>query len=67
VDGTLVPTHDRSVSTSSKNDRYSVTIQVVLDANPRLTVAVGRPTPATATTAGPTATLGPTGNAVAPS
>ena len=45
VDGTLVPTHDRSVSASSKNYRYSVNMQVVIDANTRLTVAVGRPTP----------------------
>jgi len=41
VDGTLVPTHDRSVSASSKNYRYSVNMQVVIDANTRLNVAVG--------------------------
>lgn len=40
-----MPTHDRSVSASSKNYRYSVNMQVVIDANTRLTVAVGRPTP----------------------
>ncbi|PRY34522.1 transposase [Umezawaea tangerina] len=45
VDGTLVPTHDRSVSASSKNYRYSVNMQVVIDANTRLVVAVGDPTP----------------------
>ena len=45
VDGTLVPTHDRSVSASSKNYRYSVTMQIAIDANTRLTVAIGRPTP----------------------
>lgn len=45
VDGTLVPTHDRSMSASSKNYRYSVNMQVVIDANTRLTVAVGGPTP----------------------
>jgi DDE superfamily endonuclease/Helix-turn-helix of DDE superfamily endonuclease len=45
VDGTLVPTHDRSMSASSKNYRYSVNMQVVIDANTRLTVAVGNPTP----------------------
>jgi hypothetical protein len=45
VDGTLVPTHDRRVSASSKNYRYSVNMQVVIDANTRLTVAVGTPTP----------------------
>lgn len=45
VDGTLVPTHDRSISASSKNYRYSVNMQVVIDANTRLVVAVGDPTP----------------------
>jgi hypothetical protein len=45
VDGTLVPTHDRSVSASSKNYRYSVNMQVVIDANTRLGVAVGNTTP----------------------
>ena len=30
VDGTLIPTHDRSVSASSKNYRYSVNMQVVI-------------------------------------
>lgn len=45
VDGTLVPTHDRSRSASSKNYRYSTNLQVVIDANTRLTVAIGRPTP----------------------
>jgi hypothetical protein len=33
------PTHDRSVSASSKNYRYSVNMQVVIDANTRLGVA----------------------------
>ena len=45
VDGTLVPTHDRSMSASSKNYRYSVNMQVVIDANTRLVVAVRDPTP----------------------
>jgi hypothetical protein len=45
VDGTLVPTHDRSVAASSKNYRYSTNLQVVIDANTRLTVAVGKPLP----------------------
>ena len=45
VDGTLVPTHDRTMSASSKNYRYSVNMQVVIDANTRLVVAVGEPTP----------------------
>jgi hypothetical protein len=45
VDGTLVPTHDRGVSASSKNYRYSVNMQVVIDANTRRGVAVGKTTP----------------------
>lgn len=45
VDGTLVPVHDRTVTASSKNYRYSVNTQVVIDANTRLVVAVGRPLP----------------------
>ena len=45
VDGTLVPTHDRTMSASSKNYRYSVNMQVAIDANTRLTVAIGTPTP----------------------
>lgn len=45
VDGTLVPTHDRTVSARSKNYRYSANLQVVIDANTCLTVAVGAPLP----------------------
>jgi hypothetical protein len=45
VDGTLIPTHDRGVSASSKNYRYSVNMQVVIDANTRRGVAVGNTTP----------------------
>jgi hypothetical protein len=45
VDGTLVPTRDRRVAASSKNYRYSTNVQVVIDANTRLTVAVGTPVP----------------------
>jgi hypothetical protein len=45
VDGTLIPTHDRIVSASSKNYRYSVNMQVVIDANTRRNVAVGNTTP----------------------
>jgi hypothetical protein len=45
VDGTLVPTHDRNVSASSKNYRYSVNMQVVIDVNTRLGVAVGTTMP----------------------
>jgi hypothetical protein len=46
VDGTLVPVHDRTVTASPKNYRYSVNMQMVIDANTRLAVAVGRPAPA---------------------
>jgi hypothetical protein len=45
VDGTLVPTHDRTVAASSKNYRYSTNLQVVIDVNTRLTVAIGKPLP----------------------
>ena len=45
VDGMLVPTYDRTITASSKNYRYSVNMQVVIDANTRLTVTVGAPTP----------------------
>ncbi|WP_329364548.1 transposase [Streptomyces sp. NBC_00669] len=45
VDGTLVPTHDHSVAAQSKNYRYSTNHQVVIDADTRLVVAIGRPLP----------------------
>ncbi|MGW1801742.1 transposase [Streptomyces sp. NPDC001984] len=45
VDGTLVPTRDHQVAEQSKNYRYSTNHQVVIDADPRLVVAVGRPLP----------------------
>ncbi|MGW7720400.1 transposase [Streptomyces chartreusis] len=41
----LVPTRDRSISASSKNYRYSTNLQVVIDANSRLLVAIGVPLP----------------------
>ncbi len=41
VDGTLVPTHDRQVAASSKNYRYSTNLQVLIDADTRLVLAVG--------------------------
>lgn len=43
VDGTLVPTRDHTVADQSKNYRYSTNHQVVIDADPRLAVVVGRP------------------------
>ncbi|BFV54996.1 hypothetical protein KCMC57_up01000 [Kitasatospora sp. CMC57] len=45
VDGTLVPTRDHSIAEKSKNYRYSTNHQVVVDADTRLVVAVGRPVP----------------------
>ncbi len=45
VDGTLVPTRDRTVSASSKNYRYSANLQVLIKAETRLVLAVGRPLP----------------------
>ncbi|GGW17570.1 hypothetical protein GCM10010264_73500 [Streptomyces globisporus] len=45
VDGILVPTRDHSVAEQSKNYRYSTNHQVVIDADSRLVVSVGRPLP----------------------
>lgn len=45
VDGTLVPTRDHAVAERSKNYRYSTNHQVVIDADTRLVVTVGRPVP----------------------
>ncbi len=43
VDGALVPTRDHTVAERSKNYRYSTNHQVVIDADTRLVVVVGRP------------------------
>ncbi|WEB43605.1 transposase [Streptomyces yunnanensis] len=43
VDGTLVPTRDHTIAAKSKNYRYSTNHQVVIDADTRLVVVVGRP------------------------
>ncbi len=45
VDGTLVPTRDHTVAEQSKNYLCSTNHQVVIDADTRLVVAVGRPLP----------------------
>ncbi len=45
VDGTLVPSHDRTIAPQSKNYRYSTNHQVVIDADTRLIVVVGQPLP----------------------
>lgn len=42
VDGTLVPTRDHAIAERSKNYRYSTNHQVVIDADTRLVVVVGR-------------------------
>ncbi|WP_086831185.1 transposase [Streptomyces sp. NRRL B-24572] len=43
VDGTLVPTRDHTIAERSKNYRYSTNHQVLIDADTRLAVVVGRP------------------------
>lgn len=43
VDGTLVPTRDHTVAERSKNCRYSMNHQVVIDADARMVVVVGQP------------------------
>ena len=45
VDGTLMPTRDHAIAAQSKNYRYSTNHQVVIDADTRLVVMVGRPLP----------------------
>ncbi|RKN59434.1 IS5/IS1182 family transposase [Streptomyces klenkii] len=45
VDGTLVPTRDRSVATSSKNHRYSTNMQLLIKADTKLVLAVGQSLP----------------------
>jgi hypothetical protein len=49
VDGTLVPTRDHTIAERSKNYRYSTNHQVVIDADTRRVVVVGRPLPAAMT------------------
>jgi hypothetical protein len=45
VDGTLVPTRDHKVAEQSKNYRYSTNHQVVIDADTRRVVVIGKPLP----------------------
>ncbi|WP_371648158.1 MULTISPECIES: transposase family protein [unclassified Streptomyces] len=47
VDGTLIPVRDRSVAASSRNYRFSVNVQVVVDADTRLVITAARPVPGT--------------------
>jgi hypothetical protein len=51
VDGTLVPTRDHMVAEQSENYRSATNHQVVIDADTRLDVAVGRPPPGNPMTA----------------
>jgi hypothetical protein len=45
VNGTLVPTRDLRVATPSKNYRYSTNVQIAIDADTRLVIAIGDPQP----------------------
>ena len=45
VDGTLVPLRDHRLAAQSKNYRYSANLQVAIDADTRLVIALGRPQP----------------------
>ncbi|MHC5699886.1 transposase [Streptomyces tirandamycinicus] len=45
MNGALAPTRDHTITERSKNYRYSTHHQVVIDADTRLVVAVGRPLP----------------------
>jgi hypothetical protein len=45
VDRTLVPTRDHRLAAPSKNYRYSANLQVAIDANTRLIIALGEPQP----------------------
>jgi hypothetical protein len=45
VDGTLIPTRDHRLAAPSKNYRYSANLQVAIDANTQLVIALGDPRP----------------------
>jgi hypothetical protein len=45
VDGTLIPTRDHRLAAQSKNYQYSANLQVAIDANTRLVIALGDPQP----------------------
>ncbi|MGX8904646.1 transposase [Streptomyces netropsis] len=45
VDGTMVPTRDHTIAEQAKSYRYSTAHQVVIDADTRQAVLVGRPVP----------------------
>lgn len=43
MDGTLLPVRDRNIVASSRNYRFSVNVQVIIDADTRLVVASACP------------------------
>ncbi|TQS46029.1 transposase [Cryptosporangium phraense] len=43
VDGTLIPVRDQAITARSKNYRYSVNVQAVIDADTQLVVSCGDP------------------------
>lgn len=45
VDGTLIPVRDHRLAAQSKNYRYSANLQVAIDADTRLVIALGTPQP----------------------
>ena len=45
VDGTLVPVRDHRLAAQSKNYRYSANLQVAIDADTQLVIALGTPQP----------------------
>ena len=45
VDGTLIPTRDHRLAAQSKNYRYSANLQVAIDADTRMIIALGDPQP----------------------
>ncbi len=45
VDGTPIPTRDHTLAAPSKNYRYSTNLQVAIDADTRLVIALGDPQP----------------------
>ncbi|MER7112486.1 transposase family protein, partial [Streptomyces sp. NPDC000229] len=47
VDGTLIPVRGRTVGASSRNYRFSASVQVIIDADTKLVIAAARPVPGT--------------------
>lgn len=51
VDGTLIPVRDRKAGASSRNYRFSATMQVIIDADTKSVIAAARPVPGNTTDA----------------